>query len=1000
MKKWMRTLASVVMAGSMLATMLPFGAMAEAADTTVTLGEAQVLKHGRTYEKDGTLYLDWTNSGISFNFEGTGAKAVLTASSLTPNPGYVNVYVDGALTSSATLYLDKTKAEYTLAENLPAGSHTITLRKRNEAVYGSSATVGVASLTITGGSLKAAPAAKERRIEVIGDSITCGFGNLAANTNVGYSSHVSDGTSTYATMAAQALNAEIDVVARSGIRFVRVDESNSIFPVYDKVSGLENKCNDPYDFENNEKDVVVINLGTNDNGAREDTNGDGQFNSPEDKLVTDAYIQSEAKAFLEMIRMKNPNAEIVWAYGIMGSGRVNAIKAAIKEVNDAGDNKVSFYALDQIKGLSEGYGTGSHPTVATSINRSFGLAEYIAEKTGWSDYRFDVQLAQQKRLNAAYDREELKQYTEESAKKLADAMDAVDTLSSSSSNADIKNAVAALYSARAGLVVDMEDVAMIGAEEKTGTGHYMSVTYTPSPAIDVSAYVGRKLYITYDIMVETTNAPTTKAWLSFVKNGQAGVWTDGTTDDKTRINVGSPIGFGSEPMDKADTEWVTVTAEVPAALAEGGEITAFKLYVYNDTAGMNGTDGKDPEGITWSNDTGVSIKVKNVKLMSITSDYVNKEALENALKTQKSAGQLTSYTDESVAAYNKLFTDAKAVFDNTEATQQQVNEAVASLKGADKVLVLKDENTVAIFWSEEKTSNEDHYLSLDAALETPLDLTPYANDVLMLSYDIRINTTESHPGPNVSGWLDCIRNGEVRLFSVDAAQANNDTRVTVGGDDTGKTHCKKNELANIQANEWMTVTVPVPQKILEDGRITKFHMFLYNDLNACNAEWANNVGVTLSLRNVKIVKEGSSETVNKDALNELIAEMEDVDPDIFTIGVEEFKAALAEAKRVAADPNATQADVDKAAADLETAYDNLDWDIDFDWGNIDGKDDVTAADALMALQAATQKITLDEDQEFLADVNGDGEVAADDALLILQYSTKKINSFPVEAMFE
>ena len=55
MKKWMRTLASVVMAGSMLATMLPFGAMAEAADTTVTLGEAQVLKHGRTYEKDGTL---------------------------------------------------------------------------------------------------------------------------------------------------------------------------------------------------------------------------------------------------------------------------------------------------------------------------------------------------------------------------------------------------------------------------------------------------------------------------------------------------------------------------------------------------------------------------------------------------------------------------------------------------------------------------------------------------------------------------------------------------------------------------------------------------------------------------------------------------------------------------------------------------------------------------------------------------------------------------------
>ena len=74
MKKWMRTLASVVMAGSMLATMLPFGAMAEAADTTVTLGEAQVLKHGRTYEKDGTLYLDWTNSEFPLILKGPAPK--------------------------------------------------------------------------------------------------------------------------------------------------------------------------------------------------------------------------------------------------------------------------------------------------------------------------------------------------------------------------------------------------------------------------------------------------------------------------------------------------------------------------------------------------------------------------------------------------------------------------------------------------------------------------------------------------------------------------------------------------------------------------------------------------------------------------------------------------------------------------------------------------------------------------------------------------------------
>lgn len=58
---------------------------------------------------------------------------------------------------------------------------------------------------------------------------------------------------------------------------------------------------------------------------------------------------------------------------------------------------------------------------------------------------------------------------------------------------------------------------------------------------------------------------------------------------------------------------------------------------------------------------------------------------------------------------------------------------------------------------------------------------------------------------------------------------------------------------------------------------------------------------------------------------------------------------------------------------------------------------VTASDALMALQAATGKITLTEEQQAAADVNGDESVAAGDALLILQYATRKIAQFPKAA---
>ncbi len=63
-------------------------------------------------------------------------------------------------------------------------------------------------------------------------------------------------------------------------------------------------------------------------------------------------------------------------------------------------------------------------------------------------------------------------------------------------------------------------------------------------------------------------------------------------------------------------------------------------------------------------------------------------------------------------------------------------------------------------------------------------------------------------------------------------------------------------------------------------------------------------------------------------------------------------------------------------------------------GDLDATFEVTAADALLALQAVTNKITLDDSVAALANVDGNDGVTANDALLILQYATKKIDSFP------
>lgn len=59
-------------------------------------------------------------------------------------------------------------------------------------------------------------------------------------------------------------------------------------------------------------------------------------------------------------------------------------------------------------------------------------------------------------------------------------------------------------------------------------------------------------------------------------------------------------------------------------------------------------------------------------------------------------------------------------------------------------------------------------------------------------------------------------------------------------------------------------------------------------------------------------------------------------------------------------------------------------------GDVDRNGRVESADALMALQAATGKVTLDSLQQQAADVNNQSGVSAGDALLILQAATGKI----------
>lgn len=427
----------------------------------VTLPMENLKLYGRTYpSKDGALNLFWSNSGFAFRMNGTKATAKLTSNG--SKEAYVNVYVDGAFEPTKTIKLNTSGTnDVVLADNLSAGEHTIEVRKRTE-MYSGTSSVSVTKLEVDGTFL-AAPAASDRTIEFIGDSITSGMGNLVTDGGDGtYYSKDVDGTMTYAALTARELGADASMVSRSGIGFCTGavyhngnEKDCSWYPYYTKTAALpnQNACVAEWDFAAHKSDVVVINLGTNDQGAKYD----GAY-------ATSARMTEEAVKLLQLVREKNPDAVIIWTYGMMGQGRYTDIKAAVDQLTAAGDNKMYFLLLDPANATTEGKGVGGHPTVQSHLNRATVLAQFIAEKTGWTTTSSGVVLNAQLQLSGSVI-ESLKDdatralYSKASVAALENAAAAARTLAGSADTTLAQAATAqnALWKAATGLRPASED---------------------------------------------------------------------------------------------------------------------------------------------------------------------------------------------------------------------------------------------------------------------------------------------------------------------------------------------------------------------------------------------------------------------------------------------------------------------------------------------------------------------------------------------------------------
>jgi lysophospholipase L1-like esterase len=317
----------------------------------------------------------WSGISIKAAFEGHKCQILLNDyASGTEYDGqersnYYNLIIDDK--KIQVLKCNKAGKQVYDVEGLSDAIHTIEIFKRTEALIGESDFRGF--ILAKGKNLVDLPVSKQlRRMEFIGNSITCGYGNEGSDQDCKFSATTENGYMAYGAITARNLNAEYVAVPFSGKGLTRNygEDTIDIMPdLYDRIFAFN--PNIKWDFKKYTPDVVVINLGTNDFAK----------SNPDSVKFVKAYIN-----FIARIRSNYPNAHVVCLTGSMMSGKAlttiqNYLKSVIGQMNGKGDKKVYSFSLSTQGSL--GFGCDWHPNVAQHKKNAEELTKFIKEKVGW-----------------------------------------------------------------------------------------------------------------------------------------------------------------------------------------------------------------------------------------------------------------------------------------------------------------------------------------------------------------------------------------------------------------------------------------------------------------------------------------------------------------------------------------------------------------------------------------------------------------------------------------
>jgi lysophospholipase L1-like esterase len=351
------------------------GEKSAAAPVVIPPDDPAIRYEGRfDLSNEGAARFAWPATSFSVRFTGTSLSLILDDTPLpdgTPDTDWLAVSVDGR--DLPPLGLSEGSRTYEVARGLAGGAHEAIVSKRTEAEVGTVALRGVA-LDPGARALPFGPA-RRRRIEIVGDSISTGFGIDGTSAACPFTARTEDATQTYGVLAAHDLDADVSVIAWKGKGVLRdndLADPITLPMIYGRIlpgdpgSRFASRL---------EPDAVVLNVGTND----------FSLSAPPEEEFKSAYA-----GFVDTIRALHPQALLVLALGPMlfdEPGRMwrSAVRTTIESLIDergrAGDARIAL--LELWSDPEDGAGCQVHPSLATHRKMAGSLVQLLESRLGW-----------------------------------------------------------------------------------------------------------------------------------------------------------------------------------------------------------------------------------------------------------------------------------------------------------------------------------------------------------------------------------------------------------------------------------------------------------------------------------------------------------------------------------------------------------------------------------------------------------------------------------------